>query len=236
MNATRPIHTRIAVPLLALGAWLVLGGCDWRNSNPPQEVPGGWDLSRLDQGVEGWYPRQVDKGKLQKPDTVRVDDSLWLEIQSVGGEPSRWRRKVRWRADEFPRLTWKWALSSKPDSLDFTSRSRPATVMAVDVTLASAFGLHKTIRYSWSARADQGSVHLGDAWHHKVVVLRDAHDSIGPYTESVNVWDDFARLWGFRPRYKALSIALAVNEPNTKKVIRGRFGPIFALSGKESNP
>ncbi|HOX53044.1 MAG TPA: DUF3047 domain-containing protein, partial [Fibrobacteria bacterium] len=192
--------------------------------------------SRLDQGPEGWFPRQVDKGRITPPDTVRLDDSLWLEIQSVGGEPSRWRRKVRWRADEFPRLTWKWALDQRPDSNDYLSRSRPASVMAVDVTLASAFGLHKTIRYSWSARSDRGVVHLGDGWHPKVVVLRDARDSMGPYMESVNVWDDFVRLWGFHPRYQALSIALAVNEPNPRKTMRGRLGPIFARSGKELAP
>lgn len=186
--------------------------------------------------MDGWFPRQVDKGRLVPPDTIRIEDSLWIEIQSVSGEPSRWRRKVRWRADEFPKLTWKWALSAKTDSTGFANRSRPATVMAVDVTLASAFGLHKTIRYSWSARSDRGTVHLGDGWRPKVVVLRDARDSIGNHTESVNVWDDFVRLWGYRPRYQALSIALAVNEPNPKKTIRGRFGPIFALSSKETTP
>ncbi|MBK8802123.1 MAG: DUF3047 domain-containing protein [Fibrobacteres bacterium] len=236
MNTKRLPTIRLFASLLALSGLLFVTGCDWRASNLPQDVPQGWDLSNLDQGVEGWYPRQVDKGRLVPPDTLRIDDSLWMEIQSVGGEPSRWRRKVRWRADEFPRLTWKWALSARPDSGDYLSRSRPATVMAVDVTLASAFGFHKTIRYSWSARSDQGAVHLGDGWHPKVVVLRDAHDSIGLQTESVDVWNDFARLWGFRPRYQALSIALAVNEPNARKIIRGRFGPIFALSGKEPNP
>lgn len=236
MHTSHQPNIRSLAPLLGLLGLVFLGGCDWRASNLPQDVPGGWDLSQLDQGVDGWFPRQVDKGRLVPLDTVRIDDSLWIEIQSTGGVPSRWRRKVRWRADEFPRLTWRWALSETPDSSDYVSRSRPATVMAVDVTLASAFGLHKTIRYSWSARSDQGKVHLGDGWHPKVVVLRDAHDSIGSHTESVNVWDDFARLWGFRPRYQALSIALAVNEPNTRKSIKGRIGPIFALSGKESIP
>jgi hypothetical protein len=178
----------------------------------------------------------VDHGRIPALDTVRAGDSLQLYVRARGGEASRWRRKVRWPADEYPVLTWTWFPSHVVDSLRFTRRAAPAAVMAVDVTLASAFGFHKTLRYVWSARRDREHEYLGDGWHPKVVVLRDARDSLLPSTEKVDVWADFARLWGFQPRHQALSIAIAVHDPDPDHRLTGRFGAIIAHPGKGAPP
>lgn len=234
---SKPIHpylVRSAIGLLViLPALGMVAGCDWRTPKPPAVVPGGLDLTQFSEGNDGWNPRQVDRGKLPVLDTVRTD-SLWMEVLANGGEASRWRRKVRWSADDFPVLTWRWYPSRRLDSSGFSRKEGPAAVMAIDVTLASAFGFHKTVRYVWSARADRGKEYVGDGWHPKVVVLRDARDSLGPHLERVDVWADFVRLWGFQPRHQAMSIAIAVHDPDPRKSLLGRFGSIIALPGKES--
>jgi len=227
-----------ALPRLASVAvlWLFLVGCDERTPLPPRAVPGGLDLTNLGEGSDGWAIRQVDRGRVGPADTVRQGDSLWLTVHSSSGEAGRWRRKVRWPADEFPILTWRWKVSRKVDSLRFSRRTAPAACLAVDVTLASAFGFHKTVRYVWSARADRGREYQGDGWHPKVVVLRDATDSLSTHSEQVDVWADFQRLWGFTPRHQALSIAIAVHDPDPDRILVGRFGPIIARPGKENHP
>jgi hypothetical protein len=184
---------------------LVATGCDVRTPQSPRVVEGGLDLSDFASGPEDWTVRQVDRGRIPALDTVRSDDTLQLSVRARGGEASRWRRKVRWPADEYPVLTWRWFPSHRVDSLRFSRRTAPAAVLAVDVTLASAFGFHRTVRYVWSSRRDRGHEYQGDGWHPKVVVLRDVRDSIMPSSESVDVWADFARLWGFQPRHQALS-------------------------------
>jgi len=217
-------------------ACCALAGCDARTPRSPREVPGGLDLSDLDRGPEDWADRQVDRGRIPDLDTTRVGDSLDLVVRARGGEASRWRHKIRWPADDYPVLTWNWSASHRVDSARFTRRSAPAAVMAVDVTLASAFGFHKTVRYIWSARRDRGREYLGDGWHPKVVVLRDARDSLAPRSERVDVWADFARLWGFQPRHQALSIAVAVHDPDPDRVLTGRFGTIIAHSIPDTTP
>jgi hypothetical protein len=228
-SGTRRIATLLACVL-------AMAGCDTRTPQSPRIVPGGLDLSDLGSGPEDWTARQVDNGRIPALDTVRDGDSLQLSVRARGGEASRWRRKIRWPADEFPVLTWNWLPSHRVDSLRFSRRSAPAAVMAVDITLASAFGIHRTIRYVWSARRDRGREYQGDGWHPKVVVLRDVRDSLVPTSQKVDVWADFARLWGFQPRHQALSIAIAVHDPDPDRRLTGRFGPIIAHPGKEPTP
>jgi hypothetical protein len=199
-------------------------------------VKDGLDLSDLGSGPEDWTDRQVDQGRIPALDTLRSGDTLQLVVRARTGEASRWRRKVRWPADEYPLLTWIWAPSHRVDSVRFSRRAAPAAVMAVDVTLASAFGLHRTVRYVWSARRDRRHEYEGDGWHPKVVVLRDVRDSLVPTSEKVDVWADFARLWGFQPRHQALSIAVAVHDPDPDHRLTGRFGAIIAHPAKETPP
>ena len=213
---------------------MLVCGCDWRAPQPPVVLARGLDLSSLAEGTESWNSRQVDKGRLPRLDTVRADGELWLSVVSAKGAASRWRRKVRWSAEDYPILEWTWTTSAKVDSLRFSRRKAPATVVAVDVTLASSFGIHKTIRYVWSARMDRDVHYQRDAWHPKVVVLRDASDSIGrPLRERVNVWQDFQRLWGESPRHQALSISVFAHQPDTSKTLTARFGRIVAVPSKE---
>ena len=220
---------------LCLGL-IVVGvvGCDWRAPQPPRVLGTGLDLTSLSEGTEGWNSRQVDQGRLPRLDTVRFDTTLWLSVRGVKGEASRWRRKVRWSAEEYPILEWEWTPGSRVDSSKFARRNAPATVLALDVTLASSFGIHKTIRYVWSARMDRSIPYQRDAWHPKVVVLRDAKDSVGsPLRERVDVWQDFQRLWGSSPRHQALSISIFAHQPDTSKAIVARFGAIVAQPNKD---
>ena len=233
-------HTRrpsgpLGLATLVAGLF-ALAGCDVRTPQSPRVVQGALDLSDLGSGPEDWTARQVDRGRIPALDTLRSGDSLLLTVHARGGEASRWRRKIRWPADEYPVLTWAWFPSHRVDSIRFSRRAAPAAVMAVDVTLASAFGFHRTVRYVWSARRDRGHEYLGDGWHPKVVVLRDIRDSLLLTPEKVDVWADFARLWGFQPRHQALSIAIAVHDPDPDRRLTGRFGAIIAHPGKEPPP
>ena len=222
---------RTFLPCLLL---FVAAGCDWRESNAPQAIERGFDLTALDEGLGGWSPRQDEIGRLPPLDTARIDSTLWLVVPAVKGNASRWRRKVRWSAEEFPVLEWQWTPGRRVDSVRFPRRSAPATVLAVDVTLASSFGIHKSIRYVWSARQDRNVPYQRDAWHPKVVILRDVRDPVDkPLRERVNVWQDFARLWGATPRHQALAISITVHDPDPAASLVARFGSIVAEPIKE---
>ena len=214
-----------------LGLLLLVSGCDWRTPAERLEAPGVLDLSDYAEGLDDWRCRQDDIGRLPPLRLESTPAGSLLVVENRDGMASRWRRKVRWDAESHRELSWTWSLGQRVDSLTFTRKAAPASAMAVDVTLASAFGFHKTVRYVWSARSDRGAVWSHrDNWHPKVRVLRDARDSVGTLvTERVDVWKDFEQLWGFTPRHQALAIVVSVLDPAPSKRLVGRFGSIYAL-------
>lgn len=228
--SNRPRLVSRASRAAGLGLLLLVSGCDWRTPAERRETPGVLDLSDYAEGLDDWRCRQDDIGRLPALRLEPAPAGSLLVVESRGGLASRWRRKVRWDAESHRVLTWTWSLGGRVDSLSFTRKAAPAAAMAVDVTLASAFGFHKTVRYVWSARADRGAVWSHrDNWHPKVRVLRDSRDSVGALvSENVDVWKDFEQLWGFTPRHQALAIVVSVLDPVPGKRLVGRFGPIFA--------
>ncbi|MCB9496193.1 MAG: DUF3047 domain-containing protein [Fibrobacteria bacterium] len=226
----RPWLALRALPAAGLGLLLVLVGCDWHFPDAVPGQPDALDLSGLSEDLDGWKCRRADAHLVPPPRLEFPDSTPLLVISSQDGKANRWRRKVRWDAESHPILTWTWSPGRKVDSSLFSRNRSPSAVLAVDVTLASAFGFHKTVRYIWSARHDRGSSWASrDNWHPKVIALRDVRDPIDSLvTERVDVWKDFIHLWGFAPRHQALAIIVSVLDPSPTGNLEGRFGSIVA--------
>jgi len=229
--SNRPWLARRALRAAGLGLLLAYAsGCDWRSAEELPDSPGVLDLTGFSRGLADWRCPQDDRDHLPRLRLDSLAGQPMLVIDARNGEASRWRMKIRWDAETHPVLTWTWKLGKRVDSTAFPRTNSPAAPLAVDVTLASAFGFHKTVRYIWSARRDRGAVWANrDNWHPKVIALRDSHDPVDSVlTESVNVWKDFSELWGFTPRHRALAIILSVQDPTPGTRVTGRFGAVLA--------
>ncbi len=208
---------------------LPLTGCDWTLA---QNVgrQGVLDLSEFGAQDDSWHLRGGEIAQWSLPcDTT--GRSCALDLTVPAGRVASLRRKVRWDAESNPVIRWTWSV---PQKLDSSSVGRGRTqqidaVVALDVTLASSFGFSKTVRYVWSARRDRGRTLLGDNLHPKALVLRDARDMGRVVTDSVNVWEDFRRTFGYTPRHLALSIAVSARSNRPDQPVNVRFGPIYAL-------
>lgn len=213
-----------------LGLLLLVSGCDWRTPVALKDAPGVLDLTDFGADLDGWRCSPADQGRLPPLRLDSLPHDTMLVVEARDGVPSRWRRKVRWDAESHPVLTWTWSPGRVVDSTGYVRRRSPSAVMALDVTLASTFGFPKTVRYVWSARKDRGAVWADrDNFHPKVVVLRDARDpSDSVVAERVDVWADFERLWGFRPRHQALALVVSARDPDAGASIQARFGHVFA--------
>jgi len=219
-----------------LGLLLLVSGCDWRTPVPVKDAPGALDLTDFGAGLDGWRCSPADQGRLPALRLDSLPGDTQLVIASQKGVPSRWRRKVRWDAETHPVLTWTWSPGRRVDSTLFPRRRSPSAIMALDVTLASAFGFPKTVRYVWSARRDRGATWAErDNLHPKVVVLRDARDPFDSLrTERVDVWRDFEKLWGFQPRHQALALVVSLQDPSPRGVLSARLGQVLAHPSQET--
>lgn len=214
---------RLSAALL-LFASLVLGGCDWKIA---ESLPKGdkRDLTRFGAQDGSWRLRVGDSAVWSQP---CVGDTCHLEMTVYGGHAATLRRKVRWDAEKYPILRWSWGVTPA-DSLPRSRMTQADAVVALDVTLASSFGFEKTLRYVWSPRHDKGKVWAsGDNWKPKAVVLRDRRDFGRIMTDSVNVWEDFRKTFGYLPRHLALSVAVSVRSNNPNQPVAVRFGQILA--------
>jgi hypothetical protein len=209
----------------------LLSGCDWRFAENVRKGT-ALDLSGYGSDDGTWRLRRGDSAVWSQPcDTS--GDSCRLEMAVSGGRSATLRRKVRWDAEGNPILKWSWSLPTKVDSLPIgrsrVGQAQTDAVVALDVTLASSFGFEKTVRYVWSARHDRGRTLSADNWRPKALVLRDARDMGKTVTDSVNVWEDFRKTFGYTPRHLALSVAVSVRSNRPGKPVAVRFGPILAL-------
>jgi hypothetical protein len=215
---------RIFLAALASFGLLGLGGCDWKFA---EQTPGGnqLDLTRFGAEDGSWRLRAGDSAVWAQP---CAGDSCHLEMTVYGGHAATLRRKVRWDAESHPILRWSW-IATPADSLPQQPNAQVDAVVALDVTLASSFGFEKTLRYVWSARRDKGKVWAsGDNWKPKAVVLRDRRDFGQVVTDSVNVWEDFRKTFGYSPRHLALAVAVSVRSYRTNQPVAVRFGRILA--------
>ena len=217
---------RFTARLLMAMAFGSLVACDWKIAEPFKHGQ-ALDLSNFGAEDGTWRMRRGDSAAWDQP---CENDSCHLEMAVYGNHAATLRRKVRWNAEANPVLKWTWALDTKADSLGGkNSRNQADAIVALDVTLASSFGFEKTLRYVWSPRHDKGKVWAsGDNWRPKAVVLRDRRDYGGMVTDSVNVWEDFRKTFGYTPRHLALSVAVSVRSNQTNQPVNVRFGPILA--------
>jgi Protein of unknown function (DUF3047) len=222
----KPDMARFTAGLLMALAFGSLVACDWKIAEPFKH---GHSLDLSDFGAEdgSWRMRRGDSAVWAQP---CENDSCHLEMAVYGNHAATLRRKVRWNAETNPVLKWTWALDTKADSLSGkVPRTQVDAIVALDVTLASSFGFEKTLRYIWSARKDKGiTLASGDNWRPKAVVLRDRRDYGSMVTDSVNVWEDFRKTFGYTPRHLALSVAVSVRSNQTNQPVNVRFGPILA--------
>lgn len=210
---------------LFLFASLALSGCDWKFA---EALPKGnaLDLSHFGAQDGSWRLRVGDSAEWAQP---CVGDSCHLEMAVYGGHSATLRRKVRWNAEDHPILHWSWSVIPAADSMPRSRLTQADAVVALDVTLASSFGFEKTLRYVWSPRHDKGKVWAsGDNWRPKAVVLRDRRDFGTVVTDSVDVWEDFRKTFGYVPRHLALAIAVSVRSNNPNQPVAVRFGRILA--------
>jgi hypothetical protein len=167
------------------------------------------DFSKFKPGAfpEGWKSRSGDGSKVY---TIRSDQGSYLEARAVSSAVTI-AKKFEYDLREYPFLAWQWRTMEAPkggEGGDERHKKTGDSTAAVYVIFGGRVR-PDNIKYVWSASLPVGtttaSPYSSDT---KIVVLRNQTSSRATwFSEKVNVYEDYKRLFGHDPgRVQAIGI------------------------------
>ena len=148
------------------------------------------DFSRDKDGAspQGWRTRGDSKSTTY---LVRKGPPAYLEGKSRDEGPVQIARKVVYRLQEYPYLSWEWRVITLPTGGDERFTKTGDSAAAVYVILAGA-AWPNTIKYVWSASVPKGTRLISPFDSKtKMVILRSKGDPLNQWVkEKVNVLED----------------------------------------------
>lgn len=177
--------------------------------------------------IENFSPNPAKEKKIPKKWKASRDD---LSMFSFGNENSNSFTTVSssndctsmgtlysYSSEQYPILSWRWRVRKLPDGATELERKKNDSGAAIYVIFKGAFKLNNIIKYVWSSSLPIGTQTVSPYNKNtKVIVLQSGVDKANKWlTESVNVYDDYKRLFGCEPP-KVEGFGILTDSDNTK--------------------
>jgi len=138
---------------------------------------------------------------------------------------------------DYPRLSWRWRVAELPTGADERVAATNDSAAGVYVVFKGGFAglLPRAIKYVWSAREPRGAAMPSPRYPNaRIVVLESGADATPSWhTETVNVLDDYRRLFRAEPP-DPQGIALLTDADDTGSRAVADYGDFRALAGTEA--
>jgi len=178
------------------------------------------------------WETKIFKGKvIYKVETNKVEDSL--HALSLGTASAIFYRfKERFRAQDYPMLSWKWKVTRFPDKEKLKNRKgteRDDYAARVYVIFPSIFILSsRVLEYVWDETAPLESISNSPySASIKLIVAHSGAKELGQWVaEERNILDDYRRAFGRNPTLKVGAIALMSDADNIADVAEAYFDDI----------
>jgi hypothetical protein len=120
-------------------------------------------------------------------------------------------------SEQYPMLNWKWRVRKLPDGATELERGKNDSGAGIYVIFKGAFKLNNIIKYVWSSSLPIGTQTVSPYNKNtKVIVLQSGTGKSNKWiTESVNVYEDYTRLFKSRPP-KVEGFGILTDSDNTK--------------------
>jgi hypothetical protein len=120
-------------------------------------------------------------------------------------------------SEQYPILSWKWRVRKLPDGATELERKKNDSGAGIYVIFKGAFKFNNIIKYVWSSSLPIGTQTVSPYNKNtKIIVLQSGADKTNRWqTESVNVYDDYKRLFGCKPP-KVEGFGILTDSDNTK--------------------
>ena len=120
-------------------------------------------------------------------------------------------------SEQYPILNWSWRVHELPNGATELEREKNDSGAGLYVIFKGPFKFNNIIKYVWSSSLPVGA-HTPSPYNKntKIVVLQSGVDKINTWvTESVNIYEDYKRLFGCKPP-KVEGFGILTDSDNTK--------------------
>lgn len=142
----------------------------------------------------GWHPSRKDISMFS---IQQENSNVFARINTEGGCTS-FGKQIKYSAEEYPFLSWKWRVHNLPEGGDETQRRKNDSGAAIYIIFKGNFRLNNVLKYVWSSSLPIGTVTSSPYNKRaKVIVLKSGAGNAGNwFSETVNIQKDYQRLFG----------------------------------------
>lgn len=175
----------------------------------------------------GWKAWRGDTDEAKRVYRIQEENGNRYLAAEDDGASIIIRKELRsWNPREYPILSWRWRARKLPKGGDERIGEKNDSAVAVYVVLdQNFFHIPKTLKYVWSTTLPAGTEHRrGGIGRPHVIVLQSGPETLRQWvTESVNVYEDFIRVFGKEPPDKAVGIGVLTDGNATKSPSAGDY-------------
>ena len=142
--------------------------------------------------------------------------------------------RLNFKLNEYPLLSWKWKVVKFPD-LSFVRNEKDRDDFAARVYVIFPFlnfSMSRFIEYVWAEDLPAGAIIENPlAKNVKLIVVRSGKAQINDWlSESRNVYEDYVKAFGEKPRRKVGAIAMMCDADSSKSEAESLFDEITITS------
>lgn len=186
-----------------------------------------WFPFSAERSLNEWETK-IFKGKV----VYEVKEDTLHALSKSSASAIFYRIKQRFRAQDYPMLSWKWKVVKFPDQEKLKNRQgieRDDYAARVYVIFPSIFILSsKVLEYVWDEAAPLESISSSPySGNIKLIVTHSGNREIGKWVpEERNILDDYRRAFGRDPSLRVGAIALMSDADNIADVAEAYFDDI----------
>ena len=172
----------------------------------------------------GWYASRKD---ISMYSLKKENGNSFVSVTTEGGCTSI-GKQISYSAQEFPLLTWNWRVHKLPINARETLKDKNDSGAALYVIFKGKFKLNNILKYVWSSTLPEGATTESPYNRRaKIIVLKSGTKKAGKWlSESVNVHEDYKRLFGEEPP-KVEAIAILSDSDNTGSIAAADYDDII---------
>lgn len=183
-------------------------------------------VTDYDKGFLDWKVKAFSK---KATFTVEKKEKKSIHLESKENSYSV-AKELYFNLAQYPYLNFEWKVTLLPEKGDLRNKNTDDQAAQIYVIIPSFPEMvnFKAIGYVWDSNAPTGVYQSKKSSNIKYVVLKSGKGGIGKwYTEKVNVYEDFKKLWNMDVKNKKVVVSIGIDSDDTKSAAESYFGEIY---------